>query len=157
MKTLKHMQATKLLKHPQFTQAQILSLTEPRLDSGVLQNWVNRGSLELNFEQQGRTRYYTGSSVISICAAQALRSVDVPLDVVNMIITHLSTRAHAILGAGKMATSQEEALAIIPDGDSYSIQKVSKGKCPRSGDAYVILESDALITRVLSGLLSMTD
>ena len=157
MKTLKHMQATELLKHPQFTQAQILSLTEPRLDSGLLQNWVNRGSLELNFQQQGRTRYYTGSSVIAICAAQALRAVDVPLNVVNMIIHHLSGRAIAILGAGEKVISQKEALAIIPEGDSYSIQTVIKGKCPRSGDAYVILESDALIIRVLNGLLSMTD
>ena len=157
MKTLKHAQAMKLLNVPQFTQAQILSLTEPRLDSGLLQNWVNRGALELNFEQEGRTRYYTGESVIAICAAQALRSVDVPLELVNVISKNLSTRAFVILGAGERATTWKEALAIIPDEGSYSIQQVIKGKCPRSADAYVILESDVLIIRVLEGLQSMID
>ena len=157
MKILKYTQAMQLLNDPQFTQAQILSLTEPRLDSGLLQNWVNRGSLELNFEQQGRTRYYTGASVIAICAAQALRLVDVPLEVVNSIYNILSSRAVVLLSAGEQARSQKAALAIIPDKDGYSIQEVSKGKCPRSADAYVILESDEIIIRVLKGLLSMTD
>lgn len=157
MKKLKYIDERQLLSLPQFTQAQVLSLTEPKLDSGLLQNWVNRGTFELNYKQQGRTRYYTGADAIAICAAQALRSVDVPLEAVNVLYHELSTRALTILGAGHEAIKQELALAIVPAEDGFTIEKVGKGKCPRSSDAYVILEHDAIIIRVLEGLLEMIE
>ena len=156
MATLKHAQAWKLLKEPQFTQARVLSLTEPRIDSGLLQNWINRGAFDIDFEQRGRTRYYPGEAVIAICAAQALRSVAVPLEVVNYIYKELSNRALVILCTGEKALSKKLALAISPSEEGFTIQEVSKGECPRTSDAYVILESDAIINRVLNGLRAIT-
>ncbi|MFQ5509486.1 MAG: hypothetical protein ACE5FN_09155 [Leptospirillia bacterium] len=153
--------AQAVLDKPQFTQAEALSLTQPRLDSGVLQNWVNKGTVEFigPKDSPGKRRLYCGRDVILICALQQARTLGLPMKLAGFLAEVTSIRAEEMLGIkGRGMTPDQSLIIHLDESGDWKVSGIY-GAIEYSDlpETFAVLRTDVLIERVLEGLSQMMD
>lgn len=160
-------QVREILSFPRYTRAELLSFTEPRIDSSQLTNWLRRDLLDLKRqfalgdaddfraqaaameanEKLGSRRRYTGGDVLKCMVLNVISQCGIPFSLAEPIIGIVLERAVAVL-----LKQPKDELVIRVTADrtgNYQAQQVKATDRNGGGEWHVIIELDRIVARFL--------
>ena len=160
-------QINEILAVPRYTRAEMLSFTEPRIDSSQLTNWLRRGFLDLKWqmtvgtpaellalagrleknEKLGTRRRYTGGDILKCMVLNVIGQSGAPFALASRILEIVLKRAGSVL----MKAPADEfviRISIDPRGD-YHAEAVNATDRNGEGEWRLIIEMDRIIARFL--------
>jgi hypothetical protein len=152
-----------LLATPRFTRADLLAVTQPRIDSSQLKNWQRRGILNLDYHAAFATaeelekivadlkanawRRYTGSNMLQCMILCVISHSALPFSLAPQIFELALQRVLAELM--EAATGENVILVIGKPNGRYEVVLCSPSERPDDGEWHTCIEIDRIIGRFL--------